>query len=369
MEKRHDTTLDVTFDADEWSDRLQAGSNNAPGGKGYVAIVRDLGPANGRYRRPVQIFDSANEHGPIGIFEKHLDATAYAERWREAKLALEERIHVLRVRRGIGLSRRMRDLALERGELDRQAKAVSRAKKENEDKQSRLIREANDPIVEIDLHPNSDTWALYDAPSETDGTLGENHRQLVLEHTGLEPILPVATGAKNDDPPPPVALHIAKGEDAGTAVEDLEEDRNGRKLPSSVVDAAGKRVNLGSWVEWDKSGDASGGFLVEIRGFLQGGGHSVLVLPFYCGKHGEWSCGGVKSAVVLASTSIRKARKPSAVKRPEWKTGEMQVESETLGEPVVEPFLDEDEIGERPGLNPADVVWPEGEESGEVGDE
>lgn len=314
--KDYDSTP-VVFDREDWLDRLQPGTKNGPEGKGYIAVVMDRGPRGDRYRRPDEAFDSHAQHGPSGVFPEHLKALAYAERWTEARIAQVERIHNLRVRRGLGLGERLRELGLARGRLEDEAKAIARAKKDNEATVNRLVREANDPVVELDLRPSSDCWRLFDAPNETDGTLTQS-RQLVLEHTGLDPIVPAVSGPSDDDandepPAAPVALHAVP---SGPADDEVAE-ADGRKLPPSVNGADGKPIKPGQWVDVLKGSTAvRSGFMVEIDRFLKGGAFGVVVVPMTrAGDFGAWSA---ETPSHLANHQIRKSKKPRGVKSPEW---------------------------------------------------
>lgn len=308
----------VQFDRAAWSERLQAGTKNNPGGNGYLAVVVDRGPVGDRFPRPDEVFNSRSKHAEAGVFDEVDKALRYAERWREARVAQLARVHELRIRRGLALSDRLRRLGLERGHLEEEAKAIARKKKDNETLVNTLVREANDPHVELDLRPSSDAWRLYDAPAESDGTILQS-RQLVLEHTGLDPIVPAE--AEPDEPPPaPMALRVlGKSLEAGQAKEAGEvEDPAGRKLPTKVQ---------GRGETWCKPGDrvvrfagprktAGEGWLVEIDRFLKGGAFGVVVVDDQGVPHH------------LANHQIQRTKRGRGAKAPVWPPAEMAPEGD-----------------------------------------
>lgn len=378
------------FPADQWLNRLRSGTTNNPGGNGYLAVVTDAGPAGDRYRRPREIFNSREAHGEAGgVFKKHLEAMAYADRWLDAKIAQLRRIHELRLQRGLELSNRLHELAVERGHLERDRKKLGTDLKVNEEKQHALIDEAREPEVEIQITPKGRTWQLYDAPSHSDGTVDMNHRQLVLEGTGLEGPEPAVEEESEPPPEPPVALHPV--EDAPDypdppAMELRNEE--GGKLPSSIKGKDGSRVRLGSWVEVLVGDRVAGqGFMVDVSHHLKGGAQSVVVWRFdYTDDDGLVQ--GKPSHV--ASYQVQKAKKPRGLKCPEWSEAEADkletaqavvdvvsddpgVDAELGDEPGTVTMTSTDgedlrgkpeqalEDADRPGMDPSKVRWPEDE--------
>ena len=190
------------FDEAELDDRLHAGSVANPLGNGYVARVSDKGPEGARLRKPDLILDSCKVFGDSGVFEENLDAIAFAVRWKAGHIAQQDRTFRLRVERGLGLAHRLQDATAESAELELQKKMIANQIRVLEDRRTALVREANDPEVELDIRPSGDAWRLYDAPSESEGTATANHRQLVLGGSGVDGPEPAEV---EQDPPPKAA--------------------------------------------------------------------------------------------------------------------------------------------------------------------
>jgi hypothetical protein len=290
-------------------------------------------------------------------------ALEYAQRWREARIAQLARIHELTVRRGLELGRRMQTLARERGHLMQERASIGTKLKANEDSQRLLVEEANDPEVELDLRPTSDAWRLYDAPSETDGTLDRNHRQLVLEHTGLEPIKPAVQGKgetvpDDEAPPPPTALHavrdqIAKGTAKLTMVAD--EPEAAPKLPPKVKGKGDTWCKPGDRVvTFTTSSKPSGeGWLVEIDRQLPARADGQVV-------YGVVVLGDDLVAHHMLNHQIQRTKKARGAKCPTWpridevaELGEVEG-AETPDDPRPWPPAMRDRNG-RP-ISPGDLV-------------
>lgn len=293
----------AVFDREGWEARLQAGTRNNPGGSGYIATIVDRGPAGARYDSPREVFNSRSQHLDAGVFPELEQATKYAERRRLAELARRERVHELKVRRGLELGARLRELGLERGHLEHEKKTIGNRLKRNEDKQRALVDEANEPEVELHLTPMSDAWRLFDQPTETDGTLETDSRQLVLEHTGLEPIRPAASEDDDEAPAPPTALHVPEGKDVE---QDTAAPDQSRKLPKTF-ESNGKRIKVGDRVElYTGHSLVCEGWLVEIARWLKGDALGVTIVDDDGGAH---HC---------ASHQLRRLKKPRGKKAPPW---------------------------------------------------
>lgn len=173
------------FDEDHWRDRLEADARPYDGGNGFYSVVLDLGPRGDRKRKPEEVFNSRVRYSDAGIFKESEDAAAFAARYKDALIAQYRRVHQLRVLRGLSLAERLRESNTTIAQLEGEKSEIGNKIKGQKDRKEALIREANDPIVEIDLRPGSDRWQLFDAPSESEGTVQQSRQLVIEEGTGL----------------------------------------------------------------------------------------------------------------------------------------------------------------------------------------
>lgn len=352
------------FDRAELRSRLTADAVSRD--NGYVAIVTRIERGDVR-RRPVQVLNTGNDAGPAGVFPTFAKALDYATRWLEGYVARCERVADLRMRRGVELGERLVDSRETLRGLESEKARIAGQIKAEKERASRLLDEAQHPDVELYFPPGADAWRLFDAPSETDGTLASMSRQLVITETGEVSPAPVQVEDRSKGKPWVTSEDLERAKSAGFdfSSEDIERakalslESDYAKAVANLHASSGRRLDRLAALA-DLKRDA-GETDESLRGRVRN------LLDVQCGKAADARPGAADAEPDAPKSRRRKAppRAVEAAKPTKKKTGKRGTrkrktsETDSQTDAVAGAFDAPEAWGtDAPGLDPGNVQWP-----------